>query len=563
MASSTVGLDIGTHAVRAVELSFGRGEPTLRRFGQVALPYGAVVNGEVVDGAAVTQALRRLWREGGFKARSVVTGVANARVVARTAEVPAMPDDELRSSLRFQVQDLIPIPVDEAVLDYQVLERTVGPEQQEQLRILLVAAHQDMIGGLLGALAGAGLTAARIDLAPFALIRSLYVDGLAAYGESPEQGGAAPTAEAIVDVGGGVTNIVVHDGGVPRFVRTLPSGGNAVASAIGDELGVDVDTAEELKRRADPLSADTDEARAGQIVATQLTPLLDDIRGSLDFYLAQAEEGSLRRILLTGGGARMPDLAARLSALLGVPVEPAHPLESVRLGRTGIPEEVLQGAEDVLAVPIGLALSGEAAAGEVRRVNLLPAEVGIRQAARRQTVLAGLGIGALVLLLMVVWFLRQSQVGDARDEAKAEEARSAELQQEVNALQPVADLEQEIATRRTRAETVLANDVAWTRLLQEVATVMPNDVWLTAFSGTSSPDDGTGAITVSAMGFEQPSTARWLLRLDDLGSITGLWVPTSSRTGGSDGEAVQFSSNAELTPAARSDRAADFAEEGE
>ena len=110
-----IGLDIGTNAVRAAEVSFGRGGPVLRRFGQVALPYGTVVAGEVVDVPAVSAALRRLWKEVGYSSRKVVVGVANSRVVARVSELPDMPDADIRSSLQYQVQDLIPIPLEEAV----------------------------------------------------------------------------------------------------------------------------------------------------------------------------------------------------------------------------------------------------------------------------------------------------------------------------------------------------------------------------------------------------------------------------------------------------------------
>ena len=172
MASQVIGLDVGTHAVRAVELSLGRGLPVVRRMAQVALPPGAVVAGEVVEPSTVSAALRRLWKEGGFRKRSVVVGVANQRVVARMADLPALPEDELRSSLPFQVQDLIPIPVEEAQLDFQVIERLQGPAGEEQLRVMLVAAHRDMLRSLLAALEGADLKAERIDLVPFALIRA-------------------------------------------------------------------------------------------------------------------------------------------------------------------------------------------------------------------------------------------------------------------------------------------------------------------------------------------------------------------------------------------------------
>jgi len=556
-----VGLDIGTHAIRAVEVNLGRGGSSLRRFGQVTLPYGAVVAGEIVQADAVGAAIRRLWREAGFRTRSVVVGVANQRVVARTADVPVMPDDELRSALQFQVQDLIPIPVDEAILDYQVLEHVAGPEDQPMLRVLLVAAHRDMIATHLAALEGAGLTATRIDIEPFALIRALHSDGLGLGPETDEEsdGGPGVAAEAIVDVGAGVTNVVVHERGLPRFVRTLTRGGNTITEAIASELGVDLDQAEDLKRRGDPLSRDPDEARAGQLVAGQLTPLLEEIRGSLDFYSAQPDGGSFRRVIVTGGGSRVPDLEERLHALIGVPVERGNALLGIDVTRAGVPREVLDEARDLLPVPIGLALSGEPVEGEIRRITLLPSEIAVRRAERRQIAIAMAAVGGFAVILLAVFLLRSGQVDDAQRDADRAEDRTAQIRQEIAALQDAGAFEQEIADRRQTVVAVLQNEVAWTRILQEIATVIPNDVWLTSFSGTSAAEGGT--ISVSGMGFDHTSSARWLLRVGELQSLAGLWLPSSNLGESAGGrQTVSFSSNATLTPAARSDRVERFLE---
>src|SRR4051794_30177380 len=126
MAQRAVGLDVGTSAVRAVELVLGREQVTLTRFGQVALSPGAVRAGEVLDAPAVASAIRRLWREAGFRAKTVIVGVGNQRAVIRQADLPEMSDEDLRSALQFQATDLIPIPIEDAILDFQVLEHLHG-----------------------------------------------------------------------------------------------------------------------------------------------------------------------------------------------------------------------------------------------------------------------------------------------------------------------------------------------------------------------------------------------------------------------------------------------------
>src|SRR4051812_11097389 len=387
MAARVVGLDIGTHAVRAVELTLGREDATMGRFGQVALPVGAVRDGEVADPPAVSAALKRLWSDTGFKAREVIVGVGNQRVVVRHAELPELSEEDLRSAITFEVQELIPIPIDEAILDYQVLERYLDAEGQPMMRLLLVAAQRDMVRSVLTALEGAGLSASMVDAVPLALLRSL----VRPTADLTDEPGAA---EALVCVGGGVTNVVVHEHGVPRFVRILTVGGSDITDAIAAELGVDIDTAEDLKRRSDPESFDQLEARAGAIVNDRMVPLLEEIRGSLDYYLAQSDASPVARVLLTGGGSRQPLLRDRLQEQVGIPVETAHPLIPLRLGRTGLSDDELAAAEPLLAVPVGLALAGRAPETG-RRLSVLPREVAAVREQRRMTVLVGAGVGAL------------------------------------------------------------------------------------------------------------------------------------------------------------------------
>src|SRR5947199_22791 len=555
MAQRAVGLDVGTSAVRAVELGLGREQVTLTRFGQVALPPGAVRVAEIIDAPAVAAAIRRLWREAGFRSRTVITGVGNQRVVVRQADFPEMSDEDMRSALQFQAQDLIPIPIEEAILDFQVIEHMPRPEG-DMVRILLVAAQRDMVRSLLAAVEGGGLSASMVDIIPFALMRALSQSSLVQDLDA--------TAEAIVCVGASITNVVVHQRGVPEFVRMLGVGGDDITQGIANELGVDADTAEDLKRRANPNSPDDLESRTAQIVIAQSTLLIEEIRGSLDYYQAQPEASPIGRIILTGGGSRTISLAESLEQTLGIAVEEGHPLSAVELARTGIPEERLLENEALLSVPIGLALAARPPESGQRRISVLPVEVAAVRTQRRQMVLASAGVGALALVLILVWLARQSQVSNEKDKAAKAEQENASLQQQVSALQSVTALDAQLAQRRQLVTSVLADDVAWTRLLQEIATVMPNDVALTTFNGaktgastgtgtasTAAPTTSSvGAINVNAQGIDYTSAARWLLRVGDLPSLTGVWLPSSSKGAGP--SLVTFTSTADLTPAAKS-----------
>ncbi|MCU1372790.1 MAG: type pilus assembly protein PilM [Actinomycetia bacterium] len=552
IGTNVIGLDVGTNAVRAVELSLGRGRPVVKRMGQVALPPGAVVAGEVVDPGTVAAALRRLWREVGFGSRSVVVGVANPRVVARMADLPAMPDDELRSSLPYQVQDLIPIPVEEAERDFQVVERDLGAGSAHLVRVLLVAAHKDMVRSLLSALEGANLSASRIDLIPFALIRALH-DPASWDSADPSLGGH----EVIIGSGAGLTNVIVHEDGVPRFVRTLTSGGGTVTEALALELGLDSEDAEAVKRGFGDTSYAPDQPHVDNTTRNSLLPLAHEVAGSLDFHLAQAGHGELRRVILSGGAGRLRALRTVLQDQLGVPVVDGDPYAGLDVSKVPLDPAIVAASGDLFAVAIGLALSGDASRGPVRRISLLPASVTAQRTERRQVTQASVGIGAFALALVLVSVLRGVQVDRTRSAAQRVEARVGTLTDEVASLSDVEKVQTDIVSGRQVVTTVLQGDVAWPDVLQGVTKVLPDDVWLTSFSG--SRVDGTTQF--SASGADQTSAARWLQRVATVPALSNVWL-TSSATDGVGGSVVQFSSTAKLTPAASSDRLARYVGEG-
>jgi type IV pilus assembly protein PilM len=333
-----VGLDIGTSAVRAAEISVGNDFATLHRFGQVSLPDGAVRDGEIVDPTAVVAALKQLWQKAKFSSRKVAIGVANQRVVVRQVE-----------SLGFQVGEFIPMPVDQAVLDFDAVEEITTDDGRRMLRILLVAANKDMVTTAVDVVSRAGLEAVMVDLTPFAMIRSL--GGSCAFSPGNE-------GEAIVDLGADVTNIVVHSQGVPRFVRVLMLGGDDLTDAVAERLGVDHQTAEstkvQMKLATDAMFVDAHPgSRALESAASQW---IEELRQSLDYYAAQEGSARIRRVVLTGGGSQLEGLPQRLATAIRLPVVLASPLHSLKVGKTGLSSDELTRAEALMSVPVGLAL---------------------------------------------------------------------------------------------------------------------------------------------------------------------------------------------------------------
>ncbi len=354
MAGRTaIGLDIGTSSVRAAELLFGKGPATLQRFAQVALPQGAVRDGEVMDVQLVADAIKQLWSTAKFSTKKVVLGVANQKVIVRQVDLPWMPASELRSSLALHVQDFIPIPVEQAILDYHTLEERTGGDGQRSLRVLLVAASRDMINAALAATKVAGLSATQVDLTPFAMIRSLgTVDATGALG-------ATGGAEALIDVGAKVTNIIVHENGAPRFVRVLLMGGDNVTEAISERMGIPFDQADAVKQQIGMAPSRGDvvsDHPAARVIEAAAGTFVEEVRGSLDYYLAQPGAAQLARIVLSGGGARLDGLGQRLATSSRLPVVPGAATSHLQIGKTGLSPEQLSFVEPQTAVSVGLAM---------------------------------------------------------------------------------------------------------------------------------------------------------------------------------------------------------------
>ncbi|HET9657926.1 MAG TPA: type IV pilus assembly protein PilM [Kineosporiaceae bacterium] len=346
MAGRTaIGLDIGTSVVRAVELSFGRGGLTLERFGQVVLPEGVVRDGEVVDREPVVACLRQLWSATGFSHKKVVMGVANQRVIVRQLELPWMPREELRASLPFQVQDFLPMPTDQAVLDFFPLEERSQAGGARTLNGLLVAAARDTVLANVNCAERAGLSVSAVDLTSFAVLRALG-----------KQTGVEVETEALIDVGARITNVVVHSCGAPRFVRILLMGGQDVTDAVAEGLGITSGEAEALKQQVSGAASEDETATLNRAVSTTAQDFVEEIRGSLDYYAASHPGAPVERILLSGGGSRLAGLVERLATATRLPVLPADPLASVRIGKTGLDADQLEFVRPLAAVPVGLAL---------------------------------------------------------------------------------------------------------------------------------------------------------------------------------------------------------------
>ena len=538
--SRAVGVEIGTSAVRAVEVRETAVGPEVVRFGQATLRAGAVRDGEVIDGAAVAEALGRLWADSGFRAKEVVVGIAGPRIMVRQADVPHTNEEDLASALKFQVQDYFPVATNDAVIDYEVMDRLTGPDGGPVARVLLAAAPPTMVEGHLAALEQAGLRATAVDLIPLALVRALVERDLGPLGGDPGD-------EAIVCIGESVTEVVVHENGLVRFVRMLPVGGDRITDGLGGELKNDLDWVQGVKQGRRAAAASGGDGGTLLLASDRMLPLVEEIRGSLDYFQAQGGS-SVRRVAVIGSASRLPGLLDRLQHEIRVPVEAARVRPTVRIADVGQAAIDLSRAEPVLPVPLGLALRGLGDADRVHRLSLVPPRHTEKERQRHGAIVAAASVGAVLAGLMALAGVQVLRVHQAQGRESRAKAGSQALQHRIDALAPVGAAHADLLHREQDVRSVLAGDVDWAHLVSSVQQAMPSDALVSSFQGSRA---NPGSVNIAGTGSDQNITARWIEGLARVDAITALWVPSANKPGGPHQD-VTFTSTATLTPTAQS-----------
>lgn len=329
MAKTMIGLEITEEGVRAAEVTTGR-TPTLVAFGSVPLPRGAARDSEVLDPDAVSLALRQLWSRARFTSRRVVLGIGSRRILVREYTTQALRPDLLRQALPFQVQDLLPVPADQAVLDFYASSR-----EGNEVTGLLVAAVAETVELLVSTVAKAKLTVDVVDLAPFGLARA--ISRLAAPGE----------AVAALHLGDHTSYVVIVRDGVPRFVRILPleilteavrereTVVEEVVEVPAEELELVAAGGSGMSRRRRGAVARSE--RAAGMTEAALADLVGRMRSTLSFYAGRTTDVPVSRVILTGAGAAAPEVGDSLAASLPLPVEYAGAAQLVT-AKTTMPQ---------------------------------------------------------------------------------------------------------------------------------------------------------------------------------------------------------------------------------
>ena len=354
MAKKVVGLKLGASRLNAACVSVN-GSAEVVQLAGAPLPAGLIAGGEVRDVEGLAEALKEFFAKQKLPKRNVRIGLANNRIGVRPIEVTGIDDPkQLANAVRFRAQEALPIPIDEAVLDFQILGDSTTADGTPAKRVLLVVAYRDLIAAYVEACRLAGLKLLGVDLEAFALLRALTPT----FATEPG-GGAERSALVAVSIGAERSVLGVSDGYTCEYTRVLDWGGNNLTDALARGLELAPAEAERIKVQLGlegdrvPEGVGPEQAvRAREALKLGLQALSRELVSSLQFYQGQPDSLGISEIVLAGGTAQLAGLETELKQLVGVPVRVGDPLAGVSVGKR------LKGEPSpAFAVPIGLGMA--------------------------------------------------------------------------------------------------------------------------------------------------------------------------------------------------------------
>ncbi|MBI5835643.1 MAG: type IV pilus assembly protein PilM [Candidatus Eisenbacteria bacterium] len=335
---SVVGLDLGSHTIKAVELETTPAGPRLINMGVSEPLDEAIVDGEIIDRQMVVDALRRLFETRRFKSKRVVTSVSGRAVIVKPITMDRLGETEARQAIVWEAEQHVPYDVNDVVLDFEILD----PQGEgKQMQVLLVAAKKDLVMSQADLLREAGLTPVAVDVDSFAIQNAVEVN----YTLDEKE------MVTLVNVGAELTNINVIQNGRPLFTKDLQLGGNNVEEALQRKLGLTQSEAQAIVQGRAPSKPEHMET-----LRAAFEPLSTGIERAASYIKSGAESEKIDRIFLSGGCARIEGLKQFLEERHHVPVEVVNPMNRIPYDPAVFGAQDPESLAPSLAVGMGLAL---------------------------------------------------------------------------------------------------------------------------------------------------------------------------------------------------------------
>ncbi|MDY7034949.1 MAG: type IV pilus assembly protein PilM [Thermodesulfobacteriota bacterium] len=353
-----VGLDIGSHSIKLVEIDDSKKGMVLRNFGIVGLPHNAIVEGSIKEMDIVSLAIKNLFRNLKVNNKNIATSISGYSVIVKKISINKRDESELESTIHDEAEQYIPFDISDVNLDYEILsegeeeleeeegkdeERTKG-EGSGMMDVMLVAAKKDIVDDYVGLLSLARLNPIVLDVDAFAIQNAFELSS----GET--SGGCY----AIINVGAEELGINAIKNGISMFTRDSSYGGSQITEAIMSKLNVSFEEAEKIKlggTNVDKVRGDLEE-----IFTSVVSSWVQEIKRALDFLSTTYPNEKIEKLLISGGSIRIPGFQKYLEMETEIPVEELNPFANLRINEKEFDPKYLSYMAPQAAVAVGLAL---------------------------------------------------------------------------------------------------------------------------------------------------------------------------------------------------------------
>ncbi|RJR35186.1 MAG: type IV pilus assembly protein PilM [Desulfobacteraceae bacterium] len=348
-----VGLDIGSHAIKVVEIEDSKKGKILKNFGMIGLPREAIVEGSIREIEIVSAAIKNLFKNLKIKNKNVATSVSGYSVIVKKISIAKREDSELESTIQEEAEQYIPFDIHDVNLDYEILSSTEKKDEEESeeksqesnlMDVMLVAAKKDIVEDYVSLLQITGLSPSVLDVDAFALQNAFELSS-----EKTDE------CYALVNVGAEELGINVIKHGASIFTRDSSFGGFQINEGIMAAFQVDYDEAEKIKLGGTQLSG-KDKAKLEEVLTSVVSGWVNEIKRAIDFLITTYPDQSIEKVLLSGGSCRIPGFQKYLESQIDIPVEELNPFSGLQINDRMFDPKYLSYVGPQAAVAVGLAL---------------------------------------------------------------------------------------------------------------------------------------------------------------------------------------------------------------
>jgi len=336
-----VGLDIGSRTVKAGEIVESKKGRLLRRFAMAEIPPGVIQDGVIKDASAAARVIQELFQANGFKEQNVAISVGGYSVIVKKISMPTMTEEQLQETIQFEAEQYIPFDINDVNLDFQILGQ--NDANASQMHVLLVAAKKEMLDDYINLVQLVGLNPCVIDVDAFALQNIYKIN----YPDDNE-------SVALIDIGASKTSLNILKDGNSVFMRDVSLGCGQIDQRIISLTGCTTQEAERIKLVEQTVAISISDR--AEIITGVVTDWCTEIRRALDFFYSTYPDDQIKRIVLSGGGARIAEFRQLLSSETGAMVETIDPFRALEADKGGFDEAFLEKAAPQAAICMGLAI---------------------------------------------------------------------------------------------------------------------------------------------------------------------------------------------------------------